>query len=158
MKYRVFCVVVVCLAIAACASAPVARQIQNSFPVDKPFEAVWTAVIETFAELNLPILNMEKASGLITTDWISFKGQRDGVGNCSCGKAGYPFAEQDRRGKFNVFIKKITDDACEMRVSAIFEQLSMDVWTNSGNTRTRPCVSTGMLEREVYDRVAGKAK
>lgn len=54
-----------------CGTAPAPRQIQNSFPLPYPFEATWQAVIETFADLNLPILNMEKASGLITTDWIS---------------------------------------------------------------------------------------
>jgi len=47
---------------------PKPRQIQNSFQIEKPFDAVWTAVIEVFSELSLPIINIEKASGLIVTD------------------------------------------------------------------------------------------
>jgi len=158
MKNRFFCVGLVCLTLAACASAPVPRQIQSSFPVDQPFEKVWQAVIETFAELSLPILNMEKVSGLIVTDWISFRGQKDGTGHCDCGKAGYPFSEQDRSGKFNVYVKRIGDGACEVKVNATFEQFNADAFTNSGQTRKRPCVSTGKLEKEIYELVLSKTK
>jgi len=158
MVKRIFLVGLVCLALAACASVPVPRQIQNSFSVDQPFEEVWQAVIEIFAELNLPIMNMEKASGLITTDWISFRGQKNETGYCSCGSAGYPFREQDRSGKFNVYVKKVSYAPCEIKVNAVFEQFSADVVSNSGATRTRPCVSTGKLEKEIYDRVLEKTK
>jgi hypothetical protein len=134
----------------------VPRQIQNSFPIDKPFDLVWQAVIETFAKLNLPILNMEKASGLITTDWISVKNQEDGTGYCDCGKKGPLFIEQEWRVKFNVFVKRIAGESSEMQVNAVFEELSIGL--EGTIVGTSSCVSTGKFEKEIYDRVVAKAK
>ncbi len=150
MKCRFLGTVVVCLALVACATTPVARQIQNSFPVDKPFDSVWTAVIETFAELNLPILNMEKASGLITTDWIKM----DDPQMSDCGKRGVMTAEQGRVVKFNVFVKRV-GETCEMKVNAMFE-ISISVYGNR-NLSTASCVSTGKFEKQIYDLVLAKA-
>jgi hypothetical protein len=153
MKHRFFCTGLVCLALAACATAPVARQIQNSFPIDQPFEKVWQAVIETFADLSLPILNMEKVSGLIVTDWISFQGQKDESGYCSCGKAGFPFGEMSREGKFNLYVKKVAD-VCEIKLNSTFEV----IFAYQEQRTRRACVSTGKLEKEIYELVLSKTK
>jgi uncharacterized lipoprotein len=154
MKNRFFCAVVICLMLAACATSPVPRQIQNSFPIDQSFEKVWQAVIETFAELNLPIMNMEKASGLITTDWISFRGQKNETGYCSCGRARFPLSEVDRTGKFNVYVKKIGEGSCEIKVNSVFEKTA----AYQDAVEKQFCVSTGKLEKEIYDRVLEKTK
>jgi uncharacterized lipoprotein len=154
MVKRIFLVGLVCLVLAACATAPMPRQIQNSFPIDQPFEKVWQAVIETFAELNLPIMNMEKASGLITTDWISFRGQKDEAGYCSCGKAGFPFSEVERKGKFNVYVKKIEEASCEIKVNSSFEATA----AYQDAIKSISCISTGNLEKEIYELVLAKTK
>ena len=150
---KLFIVLVVCLTVA-CGTPPVPRTIANSFPIAQSFDKVWPAVIETFAELNLPIMNMEKVSGLITTDWVSFRGQDNNRGYCDCGTTRFPMSETDRRGKFNVFIKKTADDAVEMKVNAIFEKQS----AYERQVETTTCVSTGKLEAEIYKRVSDKIK
>lgn len=151
MKNRFFCMVLVCLILAACGSVPVARQIQSSFPVDQSFDKAWEAVIETFAELNLPIMNMEKASGFITTDWLdpdrSFY---------DCGTPPFTTANRETRGKFNVFVKKVSDALCEMKVNCIFELTIF--YTGAGGAKKYPCVSTGKLEKEIYELVLSKTK
>jgi len=139
---------------AACATAPAPRQIQNSFPIEKPFDSVWQAVIETFADLNLPIVNMEKASGLITTDWISFRDQKDNVGYCSCGSPGFPYGEVDRAGKFNVYVKKINENSCEVKINSVFEQTA----AYQRSTIKRTCLSTGKLEADMFKRIQEKIK
>jgi len=154
MKTKVFVLFCLIFYLSGCATVPEPREIVSSFPVNKPMEAVWQAVIETFAELNLPILNMEKVSGLITTDWISFRGQKDEVGYCSCGKARFPLSEVDRQGKFNVYVKKINDDSCEMKVNSVFEKTA--AYENTIEKST--CVSTGKLEAEIYRLVNNKLK
>ena len=154
MKTKVFVLFCLIFYLSGCGTAPKPREIVNSFPINKPPEAVWQAVIETFAELNLPILNMEKVSGLITTDWISFRGQKDEVGYCSCGKARFPFSEVDRQGKFNVYVKKINGDSCEIKVNSIFEKTS----GYENQTEKTGCVSTGKLEAEIYRLVNEKLK
>jgi len=149
MGKRIFWVGVICLVLTGCASAPIPRQIQNSFPIDRPFDKIWEAVIETFAELNLPIINMEKASGLITTDWI----KQDDLEASDCGRIGMLSLEMSRRMKFNVFVKKIAD-ASEIKVNTMFEILVKTVGIDP--IEISSCYSTGKLEKEIYDLVKAK--
>jgi hypothetical protein len=143
-----------CLGIS-CATAPAPRQITNSFPVNAPFEATWTAVIESFAEMNLPIMNMEKASGLITTDWISFGGNNQWVRYCDCGKLGLN-EERARRGKFNVFVKKADDASCEMKINAVFEVVVASALARNAPESIKTCVSTGNFEAEICKNIMEK--
>lgn len=140
-----------------CATAPTVRQIQNFFPIEKPFESVWQATIETFSDLNLPILNMAKDSGLITTDWISFRGQKNETGYCDCGIAGFPWGEVDRAGKFNIYVKRTGETSCEVRVNALFEQTVANVADQRQQSKNA-CVSTGRLEADIFKRISEKSK
>lgn len=146
-------IVVICLAVA-CGTPPAPRTIVNSFPINASFEKVWPAIIEIFAEMNLPIMNMAKDSGLIVTDFISFRGQDNTRGYCDCGTTRFPMTETDRRGKFNIFVKKTADDSVEMKVNAIFEKVA----GYNNQYETTACVSTGKLEAEIYKRVSEKIK
>ena len=89
--------------VVGCATAPGKYSVVKDFPHSADYDKVWSAVIDTFAELNLPIANLEKASGLITTDWGEVPGEF-----CDCGKPG--LAQQSApEGKFNVFVRKFND-------------------------------------------------
>lgn len=147
---RLFPVFWVCLLLLASCSTtkfipPQPRQIQNTFPCDKPFDAVWQATIEAIAELNLPIGNFEKDSGLITTEWMNFQAQNPKDGYCDCGQKLVPgdqddkerykaYATYDVRGHFNIFVKKLDQAKCEIKINSVFETGQMS------------CVSTGRLE------------
>ncbi len=134
-----------------CATAPAPRTIVNAFSFDASMDDVWSATVETFAELNLPIDNMEKDSGLITTDWISFSGS----GNkewCDCGGLGMAI-EDSRSGKFNVFVKQ-TGTTVSLRVNCQFQQRAH----LGGTYVNRECVSTGALEARLNDLVGSKLK
>jgi hypothetical protein len=156
MKKHLGFFLVVCFFIG-CATAPVPRQIQNVFPIDKPFDSVWQATIETFAELNLPILNLAKDSGLITTDWISFQGQKNETGYCDCGGLGIN-AELERRGRFNVYVKKTGESSCEVKVNATFDHTIQSALDRTSPRYTNSCVSTGKLEAEMFRLISEKAK
>lgn len=158
MKTKFYGIIFLFLFLVSCATAPVPRQIQNSFPIEKPFDSVWQAVIEVFAELNLPIMNMEKVSGLITTDWISFYAQKitPFYDMADCGKLGFTDAEIERAGKFNVYVKKTSDNSCEVKVNSLFEQ-HYRTYDNPSIFK-RACVSTGKLEAEIFKRVQEKIK
>jgi hypothetical protein len=129
----------------------VPRQIQNSFPIEKPFDSVWQAVIEVLAELNLPILNMEKASGLITTDWLLVNKTY-----CDCESPGFTPATKEHRGKFNVYVKKNSENTCEVKINCLYEMIIY--YTGSTGPRKYACVSTGKLEAEIFKRVQEKIK
>jgi len=154
---KLFSVLGILIVLAACATAPAPRQIQTSFPLEKPFDPVWQTVIEVFAELNLPIMNMEKVSGLITTDWINFTGQNNINGYCDCGGLGMN-REVERRGRFNVYVKKVGDSSCELKVNSIFEHIITSALDNTSPHYTNACVSTGKLEAEIFKRIQEKIK
>lgn len=152
MKTKILVTVLFISFLAACASAPAPRTIVNSFAIEADYDAVWSALIETFAELQLPIENMEKDSGLITTDWIEFTGQTN-EGYCDCGGLGINI-EVNRLGKFNVFVKKVTENSSEMTVNCMYEQT-----IRFGDTvNRRKCISTGNLEQEMRDLVTSKIR
>lgn len=146
--------------LAACAgdikfTPPAPREIQKTFLYDKPYDAVWQAAIEAIAEMNLPIDNLEKDSGLITISWQNFGAQSASTGFCDCGRINAPSQYSDGewipgrpnkeaggietetwyvRGHFNIFVKPISESSCELTVNSVFE------------TENHTCVSTGRLE------------
>ncbi|MHA1331777.1 MAG: hypothetical protein ACTSR2_11940 [Candidatus Hodarchaeales archaeon] len=152
MKLKVLLLGLLCIFFLGCATAPPPRQIQNIFTVEADFDKVWTALIDTFADLQVPIENMEKDSGLIITDWIDITGQTN-EDYCDCGGLGI-FSEVARLGKFNVFVKKLTENSCELRVNCQFQQT-----IEFGEERSaRRCVSTGNLEAEIYRIIDSKVR
>lgn len=153
MKEKMISLGAICLLFWGCmARAPQARTIVNTFPIQSAFDSVWQAVIETFADLNLSIDNMEKDSGLIVTDWIDFSGQTN-EGYCDCGKLGVD-REETREGKFNVFVKRIDAISCEVKVNCVYQQRYYSPL--DGKIYTRQCVSTGYLEAGMFDLIRSK--
>lgn len=154
MKKFFVLAIVLCLSLASCMpTAPQPRVIVNSFPIDQPFEAVWTAVIETFSDMSLPILNMEKASGLITTDLIDFTAAQ-WVRYADCGNLG-DYSPVSRRGKFNVFVKKV-GATCEVKVNAMFSLIVQ--FALNGERRDQQCVSRGNFEADFFKIITDKIK
>lgn len=153
MKIKILILGSVCLFIISCATAPPPREIVSSFPIEKPYDSAWIAVVETFADLQLPIQNMEKDSGLITTDWIDFTGQTNEE-YCDCGGLGIN-KEVERKGRFNVFVKKVNEDSCEIKVNCMFEQV---IRFGEYAPSRRKCVSTGNLEAEMFRLIEEKTK
>ncbi|MCP4545939.1 MAG: outer membrane protein assembly factor BamC [bacterium] len=148
-------VVAICLLmvvlVLSCATAPKIRTIVNSFEFTEDFDSVWSAVVETFAEMNFPIDNLEKDSGIITTDWISFNGTSNS-GYCDCGGLGLAI-EQSRRGKFNVFVRT-TDAGVTVKVNCVFSQVA----TLMDSSMNRDCVSTGHLEAKMDNLIRSKVR
>ena len=157
MKIKILVLGLICLFIYGCATAPAPRQIVKAFPIEASFDEVWQAVIESFAEMNLPIANMEKDSGLITTDWIDFPLGKAGKEICDCGGLGMNI-ETRRAGRFNVFVKRGSMDSCEIQVNCIYEQTyeSVSLTGDPVPSYKRACVSTGKLEADICAMVKSK--
>jgi len=151
MKTKVLTLVILSVFLYCHPPPPSPRIIQNSFPIDRPLDDVWIALIETFVDMNMPIDNTEKDSGLITTDWINFKGQTNEE-YCDCGSPGIGI-EVNRQGKINIFVKKITQNSCEIKVSCLFQQKREFA---DSTTHTRSCISTGNLESEIFELIVSK--
>lgn len=155
MKTKIFIMGLICLFFISCATAPAPRMIVDTFLIEKHFDLVWQAVIESFAELQLPIQNMEKASGLITTDWIDFTGQKN-TDYCDCGGLGANL-EFSRTGKFNVFVKKISENSYEIKVNCMYQQTHQFPPGKKRQSKVRrKCVSTGKLESDMFNLIKSK--
>lgn len=131
-----------------CATAPKPRTIENAFHFDRTYDEIWTAVMESMADLNLPIATLEKDSGLIATDWIGFGYDKQ---VCDCGGAGIAI-DHERQGKFNIFVKKGAAGGVEVKINTVFQvrRELMDTMT------TVNCYSTGSLEAQIKGLISKK--
>jgi hypothetical protein len=116
-------------------------------------QPTWNAVIDVFGERLWAIDNMEMASGLITTDWMSV-GEQDALEYMDCGIATRygNMPEEPIVGdqvRFNIVVRDATDGTT-VTVNALMRALS-DI-----DASVRDCVSTGLLEREIHEQVAGR--
>lgn len=153
MKRVIFALLFLSVAVCAvgCATMPKPRLIDDTVSLSAPYDQVWEGVIETLAELNMPIDNMEKASGPVTIDWMSLVG----TGNkeyCDCGGIGIA-SEKSREGKFNIFVK--TDKASggtTVKGNAMYRQVRSFLDASSAVD----CVSTGILEAKLHEKVKEK--
>jgi len=158
MRIKIFVLGLMCFMIYGCATAPAPRQIVKAFTIEAQFDDVWVAVIDSFSEMNLPIANMEKDSGLITTDWIGYPLGKKGKVYCDCGGLGI-WIELEREGRFNVFVKKITESSSELKVNCLYRQTIQPATAGAGDSiKVRTCVSTGKLEADMFETVKSKLK
>lgn len=132
-----------------CATAPAPHTIKNAFHFTDGYDEVWAAVMESMAELSLPIQTLEKESGLIATDWISF----EGLDACDCGSAGI-MTDSDRQGKFNIFAKRNAAGGVDVKINTVFQvRRSFDT-----TSRVITCYSTGLLESKLNGWINDKLK
>ena len=143
---RWFLTTAVLLASVACASAPVARNFENlaEYP-GASFGDVWDLVIDVFGDRNWAIDNLERDSGIITTDWMS----ADNVSYQDCGSPGFLSSDSDHMGRFNVVVRE-TDDGVSMRVTTSWEATRS---SDDDEISIVECLSTGILERELHEEV-----
>ena len=138
----------VCLAIA-CAVTPAPRVIKNTFPVERPIDAVWQSTVEAFADLNLSIETINKDSFLIASKAVTVPKEYS-----DCGSQGAGDVRSDYRAQFNVFLKKTGESSTEMKVNAIFDRIVF--YDLPAGPRTYTCVSTGKLEATFYETIKAK--
>ena len=158
MRIKILFLGLICLMVYGCATAPAPRQIVKAFTIESSLDDVWIAVIDTFAEMNLPIANMEKDSGLITTDWEIYPRGKAGNVYCDCGGLGLN-VEIERRGRFNVFVKRLTENSCELKVNCIYNRTIQPAFAKgSDGITSRNCISTGKLEAMMFEIVKSKLR
>jgi hypothetical protein len=166
-------------ALSGCTSAPPPRSIISQ-TIDYPYDNVWTALIDTFAELQIPIDKLEKDSGLVISEWMSFadlklpadpdvaagsdgsKQWRGGLQERSSGSPGSPYADcgriagvsiSARAGRFNTFVRRKNEGSSSIQFNLSF-QVSPDPL--KGDRSTSDCSSTGYLEEVLQEMVTRK--
>ena len=166
---KIFCVLGIFFIFISCAKLPVPCQIQDSWIIDKPFDQIWQTTLETLAEIDFKLAApLEKASGLISTETRDFpKTQKD---YWDYGSLAFTQFKEGYRGKLTIFIKKQDNSQTELRIVSKFNVLFTDT-THEALTKSRleravqgedlfsrPCISTGKLEFEIYQLIMEKLK
>lgn len=86
---------------------PAAPAPVSATPVSASFGKAWDAVIDVFAQRNIPIKTIERASGFIATDPLAVAIQRDGKPHAwaDCGKAIFGGYFPPTNATYNVRVK-----------------------------------------------------
>ncbi|MBY0481968.1 MAG: hypothetical protein K2Q21_11470 [Chitinophagaceae bacterium] len=137
------------------------RVIEKERIISKSFDAVWQTSIEWFATHNTPIKNLDKSSGLISTEYSVSIGEAQRYMQCGAGSSTFSGKVEmsNYTGNFNVLIKKLGDNSTKISVNVFFgctinkyryKSLISTEYILESSTRTN-CVSTGTLEKEILD-------
>lgn len=144
--------IVVCLAVlGACASTPPgAAVIRSPMPVTASFDRTWTAVIDVFAERNVPIETLDRSSGLIVARPLSVP--REDAQYADCGTAmGLPIPPS--RAMHNV---RVRGDSASSTVQITVRWEWVTTATSISAETANECSTKGvwetMVERQIKER------
>jgi hypothetical protein len=137
------------------------RVIEKERILNKPFDAVWQTSIEWFATHNTPIKNLDKSSGLISTEYSVSIGEAMKYMSCARTSSSGKIEFTNYTGNFNVIIKKLGDNSTKINVNVFFgctqnkykELIHLFIPNETvleSSTRIN-CSSTGNLEKEILD-------
>jgi uncharacterized lipoprotein len=118
-----------------------------STSVNASFDRTWNAVIDVFAEQNIPIATMEKASGFIVAD-AQFVGAdaKQAEEWADCGTT-YGSANPATAGKYNVLVRSVDDHTATVKVTA--------TWAGGGAYK---CVTKGVWETDFEKSIKSRAE
>ncbi len=142
---RWFPTAIVLVASAACASAPVVRDVESLANYrGGSFTEAWDLVVGEFASRGWTIDDLERDSGIITSEWVSTEGDfypsyRD------CGSPGLRANLSNYRGRFSVVVRE-TDNGVSVEVTTDWEVTK----STSRAIGIEECFSTGLLEGEFH--------
>lgn len=124
-------------------------QDQGATTFSKPFDEVWDAAIAALDDVGLALDNADKASGVLTSDWTSFK-KKDGYADAKRPPAIQ--MEFDRSAKLTIRVKASDDGSVAVAVDGAFKQS----YGFKGPEKTRSCPSTGALEKKYIEALRAK--
>ncbi len=130
----------------------------HSRVIQKDFDVTWSKLIQWFGNNNTPIKTIEKASGIISTE---YRLKTDAVSNAmDCGTSGFgaTIKQNGYTGNFNIVVEKLSENSTKVTINTFFNGLRDDLQYIDGkyvNIETKiDCNSTGYLEKEILDYIS----
>jgi hypothetical protein len=164
MKKYLLLLALITVLISSCSEVkpPNVYQFSKSQIINHSFDDTWTKIINWFAENNIPIKTIEKASGIIATEkTFTTKGYEE---YCDCGSpetdlSGYTYAYEDIISNINITVVKINDNSCNVKINIFYKAKKNAYSTNSKTyqkvfVRTMDiidCNSTGKYENKLFN-------
>lgn len=133
--------------------------------ITKPFDKIWQSTIELLATYNMPIKNLDKTSGFISTEYKEITG--DPSQYMGCNGSSYTFSGKveltNKGGNMNILVKRISDDSTQVTVNCFYScTMNRYKYANLLSTNyvllssTREdCISNGGLETAILDYLSG---
>jgi hypothetical protein len=131
--------------------------------IEKNFETIWSKLIDYFGAKNIPIKTIDKASGILSTEYDLRTGKNGTSYDCDCGTIGTDYSISNKyenyKGNFNVIVSKINDNQTKVKINAFFyanynsyhyegeRYIHKLVLVNSLKVK---CESTGFIENEIF--------
>ncbi len=147
------------LYLTGCAAVPpVKTQFESVRTYDKDFDVTWEAVIESFAETNTPIKNVDKNSGIIVAEMmkvpydVDYRSVKSAF--CDCGTPRAMLRYVGLVGNFNVFVKRFKDEKVSVRVNSSF--VTQLVNADGRPLGTIDCEPKGFFEKKFFERLEQK--
>ena len=149
MRRVFFPLVIIAALCISCAAPPVVTEFDDSVTLEHDYDAVWSAVIELFAERSWPIETIEKDSGIIVTERLKLNvGLEEMAKYADCGKDILGESRLPWTVKFNLFAKKGSAGETIVRINAGFRSLEV-----AGGTAPVDCASKGYLEAQLFEQL-----
>lgn len=136
--------------LVACSTyeAPAEVAVNNQMVVNKSFDDVWSRATEYFANNNIPIKNVAKDSGLITTEYRLSANSN----YLDCGDGGIFSKIDDKLLNLNTVVKRADTGGTDIRINVFGSGRATPTSLTgsvSGSSQTVDCRSTGQLEGEI---------
>lgn len=135
---------------------PAAPQHERTMTFEKPFDEVWTAVVDWFSESNIPIQQIERASGLIASEHRL--GADEGLIDCGSVSSGdWTLVDSSRTANMNVRVREagagvtVTADVFGRGSYTFANPMSP---SNRQSVPVDRCESTGGLEAALFEYIS----
>lgn len=139
-------------------SAPNPTQVERSRTFDVPFESAWSGAVDWFADNNIAIEKIEKSSGLLTAKYALEVDQNF----LDCGKIEHSgllrAPDITRAGRLNVTVREVEGNKTRININFFGAYLIQgnDAWDASSVSSSGKCVSTGVLEKSIFNSISTK--
>ena len=159
MKYLLAIIIAVVLVGCKAYEPPKEYNFEKTKTINKNYDAIWSELIAWFGSENIPIRTIDKASGIISTDY-SLSPDKFAY-YADCGSSGF-MKEVMRDGltaNFNVVAAKVTDLETKVTINVFFNsKIKETIYSTRGKyedviTDTK-CNSRGLLEEKIFKKIS----
>jgi hypothetical protein len=145
----------------AAPAVQVVQVVERERIINKSFDEVWQSTIELLATYNMPIKNLDKSSGFISTDYKLVTGEVSQYMRCEGASSTFSGKVEltNHGGNLNVLLKKINEDSTKVSINTFYSCMSnkykyanliSTTYVLESSTRI-DCTSTGNLEKAIFD-------
>ncbi|HET9893230.1 MAG TPA: hypothetical protein VFQ42_22320 [Mycobacterium sp.] len=139
--------VIAAAAVAGCATAPVAHDVQRTARMSATVDATWQALVDVIAERNWPVKQLDRSSGLAMIDWMAAPEY-----TADCGSV--PLASEGPiRARFSARIRA-AGSGSEIEINATFQR-TREI---AGSVAVIECTSKGALEVAIQEMTANHVR